>query len=161
MNSRSPFWKFRYHILLIIGRLNHNRFKFCLRNRKMKLVRSFNIRHFLEHIHEFWKIEKFCKPGSCTIARSLWSQLDSSGRFAKGRCPAVKMGQILLLKRVILKVSHNRIKFRHRVRYGSTCCKNYTTPTSQFIHITTFHKHIWRFLCFWSGQSCHIPHFCV
>lgn len=64
------------------------------------------IRNFLKHIHEFRKIKKLCKSGSGTIAGSFRSQLNSGGCFTKGRCPAVKMGQIFLLKCAVLKVSH-------------------------------------------------------
>ena len=161
MNRRCTFRKVCYHVLLIIRRLHNNRFKFRIRHWEVKLVGGFNIRNFLKHIHEFRKIKKLCKSGSGTIAGSFRSQLNSGGCFTKGRCPAVKMGQIFLLKCAVLKVSHNSIKLRHGVRYGSTCCKDNASPAGQFIHIAALHKHIRRFLCFRSGKTSDIPHFCV
>ena len=41
------------------------------------------------------------------------------------------MGQVLLLERTVLEIAHDRIKLSHRVAYGSTGCKDHTTPAGQ------------------------------
>ena len=161
VHRRSTFRKLCHHIFLIVRRLYNNGFKLCFRNREIQLVGSFNVSNFLEHIHQFRQIKELRKPGSGTVSRTFRSQLDGSGGFPEGRRPAVKMRQILFLERIILQVSHYRIKLGHGVGYRSTCCKYYATPAGQLIHITALHEHIRRFLSFRSGQSCHIPHFCV
>ena len=127
----------------------------------MQLVRGLDVGNFLEHIHQFRQVEELRKSGSGTIAGSLRCKLNRSCCFSEGRCPGIKMGQVLLLERTVLEVAHDRIKLGHRVAYGSTGCEDHATPAGQLIHIAALHKHIRRFLSFGGGQTCHISHFCV
>ena len=161
MDCRSSFRKLRYHILLMFRGLNHNSLKLCFRNREIQLVRGLDVCHFLEHIHQFRKVEELGKSGSGTIAGSLRCKLNGSRCFTKGRCPGVKMGQILFLERTVLEITHDRIKLGHGVADGSTRGEDNTTTAGDLVHIAAFHKHIRRFLSFRSGQTCHIPHFGV
>ena len=127
----------------------------------MQLVRGLDVGNLLEHIHQFRQVEELRKSGSGTIASSLRCKLNRSCCFSEGRCPGIKMGQVLLLERTVLEIAHDRIKFSHRVTYGSTGCEDHATPAGQLIHIVALHKHIRRFLSFRGGQTCHISHFCV
>ena len=127
----------------------------------MQLVRGFDVGNFLEHIHQLRQIEELCESGSGTIAGSFRCKLNRCRRFSEGRCPGIKMGQVLLLERTVLEIAHDRIKLGHRVTYGSTGCEDHTTPAGQLIHIAALHKHIRGFLGFGGGQTCHISHFCV
>ena len=127
----------------------------------MQLVRGLDVGNLLEHIHQFRQVEELRKSGSGTIAGSLRCKLNRSCCFSEGRCPGIKMGQVLLLERTVLEIAHDRIKLGHRVTYWSTGCKDHTTPAGQLIHIAALHKHIRRFLGFGGGQTCHISHFCV
>ena len=127
----------------------------------MQLVKGLDVGNLLEHIHQLRQVEELRKSGSGTIAGSFRCKLNRSRRFSEGRCPGIKMGQVLLLERTVLKVAHDRIKLGHRVAYGSTGCKDHATPTGQLIHIAALHKHIRGFLSFGGGQTCHISHFCV
>ena len=127
----------------------------------MQLVRGLDVGNLLEHIHQLRQIEELCKSGSGTIAGSFRCKLNRSCRFSEGRCPGIKMGQVLLLERTVLEIAHDRIKLGHRVAHGSTGCEDHATPAGQLIHIAALHKHIRRFLGFRGGQTCHISHFCV
>ena len=84
MDCRSSFRKLRYHVLLMLRRLNHNSLKLCFRNREIQLVRGLDVCHFLEHIHQFRKVEELGKSGSGTIAGSLRCKLNGSRCFTKG-----------------------------------------------------------------------------
>lgn len=74
-------------------------FQTLLREQEMQLVRGLDVGNLLEHIHQFRQVEELRKSGSGTIAGSLRCKLNRSCCFSEGRCPGIKMGQVLLLKR--------------------------------------------------------------
>ena len=114
----------------------------------MKLVGGLDVSNFFEHRHQFREIEKLCKTRSRPIAHTLRGEFDGGGGFAKGRCPAVKVCQLLLLEGAVLQVAHDRIQFGHGIADRRTSRKHYAAPAGDLIQIATLAEHIRRFLCF-------------
>ena len=114
----------------------------------MQLVRCLDVGNLLEHRHQFRQIEKFCKSRSGAIPSTFGRKLDGGGGFAKGRCPAVKVCQLLLLEGAVLQVAHDRIQFGHGIADRRTSRKHYAAPAGDLIQIATLAEHIRRFLCF-------------
>ena len=82
----------------------------------MQLVRGLDVGNSLEHIHQLRQVEELCESGSGTIAGSFRCKLNRSCRFSEGRCPGIKMGQVLLLECTVLEIAHDR-------------CLLYTSPS--------------------------------
>ena len=102
--------QFLHHCFLGLGRFHDHGFKLCIWHRQMQLVRCLDVGNLLEHRHQFRQIEKFCKSRSGAIPSTFGRKLDGGGGFAKGRCPAVKVCQLLLLEGAVLQVAHDRMQ---------------------------------------------------
>ena len=114
----------------------------------MQLVRGLDVRHFLEHIHQFRKVEELGESGSGTVSGSFRSQLNGCRCLTKGGCPGIEVGQVFLLERSILEIAHDRVKLGHGVADRSAGGEDNATTASDLVHIAAFHKHIRGFLCF-------------
>ena len=113
MNLRRPLGKFLHHRLLNLRRFRDHIVVNRLRNRKMKLIGGLNVRHFLEDIHEFRKIEELRKPGSRSVSGPFRRKLNCGRCFAECTCPRIEMIEVFLLQCVPLQVAHHREKFGH------------------------------------------------
>ena len=161
VNSRSPIGQILHQVLLVLGRLHHHSFDLGFRYRQVQLISCFDIRHFLEHIHQLRKVEELCKSGSGSIPCTFRGQLNAGCGFPEGCRPGVEVGHSFLLQSAVLKVSHHGIKLGHAVADRRPRRKNHAAPAGQFVHVLAFHKHIRTALGFRCGKTGHIPHFCV
>lgn len=59
-----------------------------------------------------------------------------------------ELSKIFLLKRSVLEVSHDSVKFRHGVAYWGSGRKDNTPTAGKLVHIPALHEHIRGFLCF-------------
>ena len=143
--------QFLHHSFLGLGRFYNYRFKLRIRHRQMQLVGSLDVCYFFEHRHQFGQVEELRKSCSGAIPSTFGRKLDGGGGFAKGRCPAVKVCQLLLLEGAVLQVAHDRIQFGHGIADRRTSRKHYAAPTGDLIQIAAFSEHIRRFLCFTGG----------
>ena len=89
------------------------------RSWEMELICRLNVRRNFEHGHQLREIIELCKARSCPVTRALRRKLNGGRRFAKGRCPAVKVCQPFLLEEVMLQIPHHGKQLRHGV--GNRC----------------------------------------
>ena len=68
VNRCGPLGQTLHHLLLELRRLHHNGFILCLRARKIQLIRCFDIRNLLEHVHQLREIKELGEPCSSPIA---------------------------------------------------------------------------------------------
>ena len=149
-----------HHLLLNFAGFDHDGFVVCLGCWQMKLVSGFDVSYFLEHGHQFRKIEKLAEPRSGTIAGSFGSQFNSGGRFTESRRPCVKVGQVISAQGSVLKVALHGVQLCHRIADRRTCCKHDTASSGQLVHVLAFQIHVAGFLCFRRRKASHIAHFC-
>ena len=150
-----------HHRLLFLAEFQHHIGVLCFWNRKFQHIRGLDVCRFLKDCHQLRQIEKAGKPCLCPVARSFRCQLHRCHRFAKGRCPGIKVSKVHFHQRVVLQIPHQRVKLCHTVRDRRTGCKRNATASGKLIHITAFCKHIGAFLRFSLGNTGNIPHFCI
>ena len=161
MNGGGSLGKLGHHSFLNLRRLHHHRLKFSLRHRQVKLVRSFDVSDFLEHIHEFRQVEELCKAGSSPVAGAFRGQFYTGRGLAKGGRPAIEVGQALLLQGAVLQVAHHRVQLGHGVRHRGAGGEDHASAAGDLIHIAALAKHIAGLLSLRGGQTCDITHFCI
>ena len=117
----------------------------------MKLVRGFNVRNLLEHGHQFREVEELGKSRSRPIACTFRGKFDGGGGLAKGRCPAVEVGQFFLLQGAVLQIPHDRVQLGHGIAHGRARGEHHAPPAGDLIQIATLAEHIAGFLRFAGG----------
>ena len=113
---------------------------------KIQLVSCFHIRCFFPDVDKLWKIVKFGKPRSCSIAGSLRRKLNDGFGLTEVGGPAVKMAPALFPKRIALQIPHHGVQLCHGIADGGSGCKNDTSASGFFVQILTLHVHVRRFL---------------
>jgi len=59
---------------------------------------------------------------------------------------------------VVLKVSHHRVKLRHRIADGCARCEYHASVVGYLVDITALKQHIRGLLCIGGRKTCHVSH---
>ena len=122
-------------------------------------IRRLDVRHFLEHRHQLWKVVELGKPGLGPVAGALRGQLYGGDGFPKGGCPGVKVKQLFLLQQRILQILLHGIHLNHCVGDRCACGENNAPTPGQLVQIAALHIEVAGLLRFGLADTAHIPHF--
>ena len=130
----------------------------CFRYRQLEHIRRLNIRRLLKHRHQLRQVIKPGKACFRSIPSPLRCQFNGSNSFAKGACPGIKVQQVFLFERSILKIFLHRVHLHHAVADWGARRKYCASATSNLVQITAFHIQITGFHRLRLTDTAHIPH---
>ena len=103
------------HFLLHLRWLHGDVVILHFRYGKVEHIRRFDVRHLLEHRHQFGQIIEFRKACFRSVSCSFGRKFDCRDRLAEHRRPSVKVLQIVFLQRPVLQIPLDRIQLYHTV----------------------------------------------
>ena len=130
--------KLLHHFLLMLRRLGHFIVVHHLRRGKVELIGGLDVRRLFPERHKLREVEKLCKARPRPVAGSLRGQLDGRGGFSKGAGPIIKVGQMVPLEHIVLKVAHHGVKLGHGIAHRRSGGKYHAFSSGQLIQIAAF-----------------------